>query len=91
LDNLYRIVNETGQNVPFARNDVRQRMWDELHDWNIILKGRQHGISSFILLLMLDTCLFTPNTHCGLIADSFTGASPVHKVIGVQGGGESKR
>ena len=26
-------------------------MWDELWFWNIILKGRQHGISSFILLL----------------------------------------
>jgi hypothetical protein len=27
LDNLYRIVNETGQNVPFARNDVQRAMW----------------------------------------------------------------
>ena len=51
LDNLYRIVNETGQNVAFVRNDVQQRMWDELWFWNIILKGRQHGISSSILLL----------------------------------------
>jgi hypothetical protein len=42
-------------------------MWDALWYWNIILKGRQHGISSFILLLMLDTCLFNANTHCGLI------------------------
>jgi hypothetical protein len=67
LDNLYSIVSEQGISVPFARNDVQRALWDQLWFWNIILKGRQHGISSFILLLMLDTCLFNANTHCGLI------------------------
>jgi hypothetical protein len=46
---------------------VQRALWDLLWFWNIILKGRQHGISSFILLLMLDACLFNANTHCGLI------------------------
>ena len=67
LDNLYSIVSEQGISVPFARNDVQRALWDQLWFWNIILKGRQHGISSFILLLMLDACLFNANTHCGLI------------------------
>ena len=67
LDNLYSIVSEQGISMPFARNDVQRALWDQLWFWNIILKGRQHGISSFILLLMLDACLFNANTHCGLI------------------------
>jgi hypothetical protein len=60
LDNLYRIVNEQGVSVPFVRNDVQRELWDQLWFWNIILKGRQHRISSFILLLMLDASLSTP-------------------------------
>src|SRR5262245_31540809 len=46
---------------------VQRALWDELWFWNLILKGRQHGISTFICLLMLDSCLFTSNTHCGPI------------------------
>src|SRR5262245_3549164 len=67
LGSLYRIVDERGISVPFRPNDVQRALWDELWFWNLILKGRQHGISTFICLLMLDSCLFTPNTHCGLI------------------------
>ena len=67
LDSLYSIVNEQGISVRFVRNDVQRALWDQLWFWNCILKGRQHGISSFILLLMLDACLFNANTHCGLI------------------------
>jgi hypothetical protein len=67
LGSLYRIVDEQGISVPFRPNDVQRALWDELWFWNLILKGRQHGISTFICLLMLDSCLFTPNTHCGLI------------------------
>jgi hypothetical protein len=67
LGSLYRIVDEQGISVPFRPNDVQRALWDELWFWNLILKGRQHGISTFICLLMLDSCLFASNTHCGLI------------------------
>src|SRR5215470_9714911 len=66
LGSLYRIVDEQGISVQFRPNDVQRALWDELWFWNLILKGRQHGISTFICLLMLDSCLFAPNTHCGL-------------------------
>jgi hypothetical protein len=64
---LYWITDEDGNEVCFTRNDVQQAMMTQVWYWNIILKGRQHGISTLILLLMLDTSLFFPNTHCGLV------------------------
>jgi len=75
LGSLYRIVDEQGISVQFRPNDVQRALWDELWFWNLILKGRQHGISTFICLLMLDSCLFTPNTHCGLIVATLADAT----------------
>jgi len=67
LDNLYKIVNERGEKITFVRNEAQRTLWGEVHYWNLILKARQRGISTFVSLLMLDACLFNANTHCGLI------------------------
>src|SRR5262245_53842445 len=67
MDNLYRIVNETGQTVTFKRNEAQRALWGQLHYWNLILKARQRGISTFVAIIMLDACLFNSNTNCGLI------------------------
>src|SRR5690606_30041851 len=67
LDNLYYIVDEKGHEIQFKRNEVQHRLWESLWYWNLVLKARQHGISTFIEILMLDDCMFSANTHCGLI------------------------
>lgn len=64
---LYRIIDEGGQSIPFVLNDVQRAMMRDVWYWNLILKGRQHGISTLIVLLMLDTAVFYPNTQCGLV------------------------
>lgn len=41
---------------------------DRAHRRNIIPKARQLGFTTFILLLMLDACLFNSGTRCAVIA-----------------------
>jgi hypothetical protein len=67
LDNLYSIVDERGQEIIFTRNQAQRVLWEQVHHWNLILKARQRGISTFVAILMLDACLFNSNTFCGLI------------------------
>ena len=54
---------------------MQRELWSKLWFWNVILKGRQHGISTFIVILMLDQCLFVPNSHCGLIDSTLVDAT----------------
>jgi hypothetical protein len=75
MDNLYQIVNPTGKTVTFKRNEAQRVLWHSLHYWNLILKARQRGISTFVALIMLDACLFNANTNCGLIDATLTDAT----------------
>lgn len=71
---LYTIIDENGRSVPFVMNDVQAAMMRTVWYWNLILKGRQHGISTLIVMLMLDAALFYPNTQCGLVDATLTDA-----------------
>lgn len=75
LDNLYKIVDPTGLTVTFQRNDAQRALWSQIHYWNLILKARQRGISTFVAIVMLDACLFNSNTSCGLIDATLTDAT----------------
>lgn len=68
LNNLYTIVDEQGQAVPFRMNWAQEQFFDDMHYLNVILKARQLGFTTFIQLFMLDACLFYPDTHAGVIA-----------------------
>ncbi len=68
LDNLYRIVDATGQEIPFKMNYAQKVLYLGLWYCNLILKSRQHGITTFMCLLFLDICLFNSNTHACIIA-----------------------
>ena len=70
LDHLYYIINEKGQEVLFQMNVVQKILYYGLWFFNVILKARQHGITTFISLLYLDICLFNSNIHAALIAHS---------------------
>jgi len=70
LNNLYKIVDKHGEIVPFHLNPAQERLLANLHYLNIILKARQLGFSTFILLLALDCCLFNEHFSAGLIADT---------------------
>ncbi len=68
LNNIYHVVDDNDKDVIFKQRPV-QRYFDE-NRWyfNIILKSRQHGITTGELMVMLDEALFRENVNNGLIA-----------------------
>lgn len=70
LNHLYYIMDDSGQVVKFAMNWAQKLVYKTMWFRNVILKARQLGMSTFIQLFMLDTCLFNPNIRAGVIAHS---------------------
>lgn len=68
MSNLYYILDESNREVKFAPNEIQLDFWDKLWYLNSILKGRQHGFTTFIDLFILDECLWHPNQVAGIIA-----------------------
>lgn len=68
LNNLYWIVDDTGRKIPFRMNDTQEKLFKEMWYWNLILKSRQHGITTFVDLLGLDQTLFNDNFSAGICA-----------------------
>lgn len=68
LNNLYRIVDENGKDIPFTPNEEQADLYRNLHYRNLILKARQLGFTTFICLLALDQCLFNANFAAGIVA-----------------------
>lgn len=68
LDNLYKIVDAGGHEIPFKMNYAQKLLYLGIWFCNLILKSRQHGITTFMCLLFLDICLFNSNTHACIIA-----------------------
>jgi len=68
LDHLYHIVDAGGVRIPFKMNYAQKVLYLGIWFCNLILKSRQHGITTFMCLLFLDICLFNSNTHACIIA-----------------------
>ena len=68
LNNLYYIVDKSGQRVKFKANWAQKILFDQMWYLCVILKARQLGMTTFIQLFMLDCCLFNENTAAGVIA-----------------------
>ncbi len=74
LRNLYWIENKAGRMQRFTPNAAQLRLHRGLWHRNVVLKARQLGISTYVAMLMLDRCLFTPNYHAGIIDKSLPDA-----------------
>ena len=68
LDNLYWVKDKSGNAVKFQMNWAQRRLMSDMWYLNLILKSRQLGMTTFIQLYMLDSCLFNSNTSAGVIA-----------------------
>lgn len=75
INNLYKVVNEAGEAVTFKMRPVQRMIFRSMHNRNCYLKSRQHGITTFIMIFMLDQCLFNENVRCGVIAHGLEEAS----------------
>jgi hypothetical protein len=68
LNNLYWIKDKWGRKVRFKPNVVQERLDDELHYLNLILKSRQHGVTTWACIRALDMVLFRANCQTGIVA-----------------------
>lgn len=68
LNNLYYIKDKQGNKVKFKFNWTQASFYKVMWFFNVILKARQLGFTSFILIYFLDYCLFNPNQAAGVIA-----------------------
>ncbi len=81
LCHLYWIIDKDGNKRVFVPNERQQRLFDNVAPRNLILKARQLGFSTAIQLLMLDACLFKPNTSAAVIAHNKDAANVIfHKI-----------
>nr|WP_295467482.1 hypothetical protein [Mesorhizobium sp.] len=68
LRNIYWVANKEGHPELFQPWPEQEKFLDEIWFRNVIPKARQRGFSTVVQLLMLDACLFTPNTNAAVIA-----------------------
>jgi len=79
LNNLYWIVNKQGKRIQFKTNTAQERLLNDLHYSNAILKARQLGMSTLVQLVMLDACVFNPDIRCGTIAHTREDAEAIFR------------
>jgi hypothetical protein len=83
LNNLYRIIDKNSNSIPFRLNPIQEDVLDNLHNRNLILKARQLGMSTFAVLLLTDSALFTENLTTGVVSYSLDHAKHIfNKIIG---------
>lgn len=72
LNNLYTIINKKHKTEIMSLNNAQEYVLTKLeeHPRLAILKSRQRGISTFMLMDELDTCLTEPNKQLGLQAEN---------------------
>lgn len=59
LSNLYWLLNKDGKRFKFTPNWAQEQLIDDMRQNHLVLKVRQLGASTFLMLLGLDTALFT--------------------------------
>lgn len=79
LNHLYYILSEQGERILFKLNLVQKTLYFALWWLNIIPKSRQHGITTFIAVFMLDACLFNSNVRAGIIAHKLVDAKKIFR------------
>lgn len=70
LNNLYLIRDEHGDVCRFRMKPVQEQFYDNIWYRNVVLKARQHGISTLVELYLLDRAIFTPGQQCAVTADT---------------------
>ena len=68
LNNLYTCVTDQGKKIPFRLNTAQELFFDNLWFFNLCLKARQLGFTTFIDILGLDSALFNDNYSVGICA-----------------------
>jgi hypothetical protein len=75
MNHLYTIEPKQGGLIKFRFNYVQKCFWRTMWWLNVVLKSRQHGLSTLINQHQLDTCLFNKNVTCGIIDNTMPDAA----------------
>lgn len=68
LDNLYYIKDADAKHVRFIMNWAQKNIYLGMWYFNLILKARQLGVTTFSCILGLDLCMFNSNTQALIVA-----------------------
>ena len=68
LHNLYWVLDKDGHPQLFRPWAEQEKFLDTIWYRNVIPKARQRGFSTVVQIMMLDACLFVPNTAAAVIA-----------------------
>lgn len=79
LNNLYYILDVHGDKVKFKLNWAQEHLYRNLHYFNVVLKARQLGFSTFVDIYLLDCSLFNNNHKSGIIAHTRDDAEDLFK------------
>lgn len=79
VNNIYTIIDDEGKEVPFRMRSEQEEFYDNLWNWNLILKARQLGFSTVVALMALDQCIFSNDFTAGIIAHNLDDASKIFR------------
>lgn len=79
LNHLYYILSDKGERILFKMNLVQYALYLALWWLNIILKSRQHGITTFVCIFFLDACLFNSNVRAGIVCHKLEDAKRIFR------------
>lgn len=70
MNNLYYIINENAEKILFQPKlrEVQTDLFNDPHNRKLILKARQHGVTTYYCIDFLDNAMFNDNVRCGIIA-----------------------
>ena len=77
LNNLYTIVNKSSKRIKFQENPVQKILNDSPAKRKIILKARQHGVTTGEVLRQLDKVMFTKNFTACILAHEDDGIAKI--------------
>jgi len=79
LNNLYWIMDDEGNKIKFHMNPVQYVLYTSLWWLNIVLKSRQHGVTTFVCIMFLDACLFNSNVRAGIVCHKLEDAKRIFR------------
>jgi hypothetical protein len=74
---LYKVVSKHGKVVPFQPNAVQLDFLKNRHTKNIVLKARQHGMTTLLAIDEFDDACFSKNKSIGIIAQDLDSANDI--------------
>ena len=68
IQSAFKIIDKDRKEVPFIFNTTQNKLWDNMADWNVVLKYRKPGISVMVQSIMLSRCIRKKNQNCVVLS-----------------------